>query len=142
MLWISFSSKVFDNKYNLIQCSDYESLESIMFKLLNKINNWIGWKININHICYYFKSHHKKVYKSPIEDGYRMKIFLDNKRKVLEHNRKYEMKEVSYKLGMNKYADMVRSRKQIVCIGKRAILKMHISLVAASWICQHFEWFQ
>lgn len=43
-----------------------------------------------------------------------MKIFLDNKRKIVEHNRRYEMKEVNYKLGMNKYGDMVSSEKWIV----------------------------
>ncbi|XP_011869904.1 PREDICTED: cathepsin L [Vollenhovia emeryi] len=54
-----------------------------------------------------FKMHHKKAYKSPLEEGYRMKIFLDNKRKVAEHNRKYEMNQVTYKLGINKYGDML-----------------------------------
>lgn len=43
-----------------------------------------------------------------------MKIFLDNKRKIVEHNRRYKMKEVGYKLGMNKYGDMVSSEKWIV----------------------------
>lgn len=43
-----------------------------------------------------------------------MKIFLDNKRKIVEHNRRYEMKEVGYKLGMNKYGDMVSPEKWIV----------------------------
>lgn len=62
--------------------------------------------------------HHKKAYKSPFEEGYRMKIFLDNKRKIAEHNRKYEMKEVSYALGMNKYGDMVSFEKKIICISE------------------------
>jgi len=47
-----------------------------------------------------------------------MKIFLDNMRKIAEHNRKFETEEVSYKLGMNKYGDMVNSEKQIICIKK------------------------
>ncbi|XP_020297465.1 cathepsin L [Pseudomyrmex gracilis] len=71
-----------------------------------------GQTISFNKILdaewFIFKMHHKKVYTSPIEEGYRMKIFLDNKRKIAEHNRKYEMNEVSYKLGMNKYGDMLR----------------------------------
>ncbi|KAL6431090.1 hypothetical protein ACFW04_007077 [Cataglyphis niger] len=74
-----------------------------------------GQAISFNKILdaewFIFKAHHKKVYKSPIEEGYRMKIFLDNKRKIVEHNRRYEMKEVNYKLGMNKYGDMVSSEK-------------------------------
>lgn len=36
-----------------------------------------------------------------------MKIFMENKHKVAKHNAKYEMGLVSYKLGLNKYADMV-----------------------------------
>ncbi|XP_071571259.1 procathepsin L [Temnothorax nylanderi] len=70
-----------------------------------------GQAISFNKILdaewFIFKTHHKKVYQSPIEEGYRMKIFLDNTRKIVEHNRKYEMKEVPYKLGMNKYGDML-----------------------------------
>lgn len=70
-----------------------------------------GQSISFNKILdaewFIFKTHHKKVYKSQIEEGYRMKIFLDNKRKIAEHNREYEMKRVSYKLGMNKYGDML-----------------------------------
>lgn len=72
-----------------------------------------------------------------------MKIFLDNTRKIVEHNRKYEMKEVPYKLGMNKYGDMVSSEKPIICIWKQTIFhETLISLIVASWICLYFEWFQ
>ncbi|KAL0127154.1 hypothetical protein PUN28_005438 [Cardiocondyla obscurior] len=70
-----------------------------------------GQAISFNKILdaewFIFKTHHKKIYKSSVEEGYRMKIFLDNKRKISEHNRKYETKEVSYKLGINKYGDML-----------------------------------
>lgn len=38
-----------------------------------------------------------------------MKIFMENKHKIAIHNRKYEMKQISYKLEMNKYGDMVSS---------------------------------
>lgn len=62
-----------------------------------------------------------------------MKIYLDNKRKIVEHNRKYELNEVTYKLGMNKYGDMVSSEKQIICIRMRVIFhQTYISLVVAS----------
>ncbi|KAG5314755.1 CATL protein, partial [Acromyrmex insinuator] len=70
-----------------------------------------GQAISFNKILdaewFIFKTHHKKIYKSSVEEGYRMKIFLDNKRKIAEHNRKYELNEVPYKLGMNKYGDML-----------------------------------
>lgn len=42
-----------------------------------------------------------------------MKIFMENWHKIAIHNRRYEMKEVSYKLGMNKYGDMVRRKRFI-----------------------------
>lgn len=62
-----------------------------------------------------------------------MKIFLDNLRKIVEHNRKYETNEVSYKLGMNKYGDMVSSEKQVIYIWKRAIFhETFIFLIVAS----------
>lgn len=38
-----------------------------------------------------------------------MKIFEQNKLKIEEHNDKYEQGLVSYKLGLNKFADMVRN---------------------------------
>lgn len=37
-----------------------------------------------------------------------MKIFMENKHKIAKHNAKFARGEVSYKLGLNKYADMVR----------------------------------
>ncbi|XP_043798032.1 cathepsin L [Apis laboriosa] len=54
-----------------------------------------------------FKMEHKKVYKSDVEERFRMKIFMDNKHKIAKHNSNYEMKKVSYKLKMNKYGDML-----------------------------------
>lgn len=37
----------------------------------------------------------------------RMKIYMENKEKITEHNRKYEAGEVSYKLTVNKFTDIV-----------------------------------
>lgn len=54
-----------------------------------------------------FKMEHKKVYKSDVEEKFRMKIFMDNKHKIAKHNANFEMKKVSYKLKMNKYGDML-----------------------------------
>ncbi|CAL7952459.1 unnamed protein product [Xylocopa violacea] len=54
-----------------------------------------------------FKMEHNKVYKSDVEERFRMKIFMDNKHKIAKHNGNYEMKKVSYKLKMNKYGDML-----------------------------------
>lgn len=54
-----------------------------------------------------FKITHKKAYESKVEENFRMKIFMENKRRIAVHNRNYELKKVSYKLGMNKYGDML-----------------------------------
>jgi len=86
-------------------------MKSVVALLLLAVVVVTGQAVSFSKILdaewFIFKAHHKKVYKSPIEEGYRMKIFLDNKRKIVEHNRRYEMKEVGYKLGMNKYGDML-----------------------------------
>ncbi|KZC08721.1 PREDICTED: cathepsin L [Dufourea novaeangliae] len=54
-----------------------------------------------------FKSEHSKLYKSDVEEKFRMKIFMDNKHKIAKHNTNYEQKKVSYKLKMNKYGDLL-----------------------------------
>lgn len=36
-----------------------------------------------------------------------MKIFMENKHKIAKHNAKFARGEVSFKMGLNKYADMV-----------------------------------
>lgn len=56
---------------------------------------------------------HNKVYKSDVEERFRMKIFMDNKHKIAKHNGNYEMNKVSYKLKMNKYGDMVSNNRKI-----------------------------
>ncbi|KAJ8667273.1 hypothetical protein QAD02_008935 [Eretmocerus hayati] len=54
-----------------------------------------------------FKHEHNKVYANKFEEESRMKIFMQNKRKILEHNSKYEKGLISYKLGINKFSDML-----------------------------------
>ncbi|XP_043289664.1 cathepsin L-like [Venturia canescens] len=53
-----------------------------------------------------FKHHHQKSYDNHAEEQLRMDIFMENKRKIVEHNRKYDAGQVSYKLAINKFADM------------------------------------
>lgn len=36
-----------------------------------------------------------------------MKIFMENRHKIAKHNQKYAEKTVTFKLGVNKYADML-----------------------------------
>lgn len=52
-----------------------------------------------------FKEHHEKTYKSHIEEVERFVTFADNLKKIEEHNKLYEQNLVTYKLGVNKFAD-------------------------------------
>lgn len=54
-----------------------------------------------------FQLEHSKTYDDPMEERFRQKIFLENKRKIAQHNQLYEQGKVSYKLGLNKYADLL-----------------------------------
>lgn len=54
-----------------------------------------------------FKITHKKQYESETEERFRMKIFMENSHKVAQHNKLYALGKVSFKLGINKYADML-----------------------------------
>lgn len=56
-----------------------------------------------------FKLEHKKNYDSETEESFRLNIFMENKNLVAKHNQKYHLGHVSYKLGLNKYADMLHS---------------------------------
>lgn len=50
---------------------------------------------------------HGKSYDGEKDEQYRMKIFTDNKYKIAKHNQLYETGKVSYKLGLNRYADLL-----------------------------------
>lgn len=54
-----------------------------------------------------FQLTHRKSYESDIEEKFRMKIFMENRHKIAKHNQRFEMGLVGYKLGINKYADML-----------------------------------
>nr|ATU82515.1 venom C1A protease 2 [Lethocerus distinctifemur] len=54
-----------------------------------------------------FKLHHKKEYKNDMEEKFRLKIFMENKKKVLRHNKHYEQGVVSFKLKLNHFADLL-----------------------------------
>ncbi|XP_012059550.1 PREDICTED: cathepsin L1 [Atta cephalotes] len=97
-----------------------------------------GQAISFNKILdiewFSFMTNHKKIYKSSIEEGYRMKIFLDNKRKIVEHNRKYKLNEVPYKLGMNKYCDMFHHEFVNTLNGFNKSVKAHKQFMGATFI--------
>jgi cathepsin L len=54
-----------------------------------------------------------KKYK-PEEDKYHMKVFMENKYKIIKHNAAYEKGQHSFKLGMNQYGDMVNENPLLV----------------------------
>lgn len=54
-----------------------------------------------------FKLEHGKTYKSDVEDKFRMKIFMENRHKIAKHNAAYEKGITKFRLGMNKYADLL-----------------------------------
>jgi cathepsin L len=54
-----------------------------------------------------FKLQHNKTYSNDIEEKFRMKIFMENRHKIAQHNQLYSKKQVSYKLGVNKYSDLL-----------------------------------
>ncbi|XP_011176338.1 cathepsin L [Solenopsis invicta] len=84
-----------------------KSVVALLFLAVLAMGQTVSFNKILDAEWFIFKLHHNKVYKSPVEEGYRMKIYMDNKRKIAEHNRKYELNEVTYKLGMNKYGDML-----------------------------------
>ncbi|XP_067004611.2 cathepsin L [Anabrus simplex] len=53
-----------------------------------------------------FKLQHRKKYASPREEQYRMQIFMETANKIAKHNEAFARGEVSYKMGLNKFADM------------------------------------
>ncbi|XP_063241694.1 procathepsin L-like isoform X4 [Bacillus rossius redtenbacheri] len=55
-----------------------------------------------------FKMKYGKKYSNKTEEKFRLKVFLDNWRKITKHNDRYERGEVTFKMGMNKYGDLLR----------------------------------
>nr|AAO60046.1 midgut cysteine proteinase 3 [Rhipicephalus appendiculatus] len=54
-----------------------------------------------------FKSLHGKEYDSDTEEYYRLKIYMENRLKIARHNEKYAKSQVSYKLAMNEFGDLL-----------------------------------
>lgn len=54
-----------------------------------------------------FKLRFKKAYDSVEDDLFRMKVYVENKHKIAQHNQLYESGSKSYSLAMNKYGDML-----------------------------------
>jgi len=64
-----------------------------------------------------FKAVHQKTYETEAEDVLRKEIFLNNVQKIEEHNQKFEAGEVSFKLGVNQFADLIESEYRASQLG-------------------------
>ncbi|XP_034256094.1 uncharacterized protein LOC117654060 isoform X3 [Thrips palmi] len=53
-----------------------------------------------------WKAKHNKVYETPEEDARRFAVFQDNKKRIDEHNAKFDKGEVSYFMGLNPFSDL------------------------------------
>ena len=56
-----------------------------------------------------FKAAHGKTYSGPVEEEFRMKIYMENKVKITDHNRLAQEGHLSYFLKMNHFGDLLPS---------------------------------
>jgi len=61
---------------------------------------------NLDDEWHNFKITYEKEYEDEEEETLRKKVFMDNHKFVQEHNAKYQNGEVTYKVGINKFADL------------------------------------
>lgn len=54
-----------------------------------------------------FKATHNKEYENDTEEKFRMKIYMENVRKIEIHNQRYANNLTNYKLAVNKFADIL-----------------------------------
>ena len=59
-------------------------------------DEWETWKL-----------FHAKNYSGPVEDKFRLKIFMENKAKIAKHNALFHQGRKSYTLKMNNFGDLV-----------------------------------
>ncbi|CAG0914399.1 unnamed protein product [Notodromas monacha] len=72
---------------------------------------------------------HGKNYETPMEDKFRMKIFIENRHRIAKHNMDYAMGNVTFKMAVNKYSDMLPHEFRQTVNGFRGdLLKNRVSL--------------
>ena len=54
-----------------------------------------------------FKLKHQKSYDDSTEDDFRMKIFMENKHQIAQHNILYHQNKTSYTMKINEYGDLL-----------------------------------
>ncbi|KAH8307751.1 hypothetical protein KR044_012243, partial [Drosophila immigrans] len=65
-----------------------------------------------------FKLKHHKVYKDVREELKRLQIFVENKKLIESHNRRYAAGEESYKMGVNQFTDLRSKEFQEVVLSR------------------------
>lgn len=68
----------------------------------NQINEYVFQISN----DFFFQFKHAKRYKNFFEDARRRNIYVENSKKVREHNQRFDRGEVTYRLALNKYSDL------------------------------------
>ena len=68
-----------------------------MFFLQDIDEEWESWK-----------SKHNKVYENENEDKNRLKIFMENKHQIDQHNILYHQQKRNYSLTMNQFGDLLQ----------------------------------
>lgn len=72
---------------------------------------------HLQHEWNMFELMYKKKYERLGEGKFRLKIFSENLKKISKHNAKYERGEVSFKLGMNQFGDMMMAEFSDTVLG-------------------------
>ncbi|KAH8358234.1 hypothetical protein KR084_008809 [Drosophila pseudotakahashii] len=81
-----------------------------------------------------FKLEHRKNYKDETEDCFRLKIFIENKHRIAKHSQLFAEGKVSFKLGVNKYADMLSHEFRAQMNGYNNTLHKELRLKGATFI--------
>lgn len=61
------------------------------------------------NVFVFLQAKHNKKYNDAGEEKLRYKIYLENRHKIAKHNTRFHQKNETYKLSLNKYADMLHS---------------------------------
>jgi len=77
-----------------------------------------------------YKAVHKKVYSSGSEESLRQEIFNKNVAMIEEHNKKFEAGEETFKMGINRFTDMLQSEVDAMMKGYRPSKKIGQKFVA------------
>ncbi|KAI9576862.1 cathepsin L [Glossina fuscipes] len=102
----------------------------------------VSHAVNINEVnkeeWKQFKLEHNKKYASATEEDFRLKIYNENRHKIAKHNQLYADNKVAYKLGLNKYADLLHHEFRQLMNGfnntLRKIMRHEHGLVGLTYI--------